>query len=63
MLLIVTMMIKYFSGARMTSNLAEDDGHEIVVEQERFGETWVVELEEEDGEAESDVLLRGCAER
>lgn len=44
------------------TNLAKEDGHEIVVEQERFWEAWIVELEEEDGEAESDVLLRGCAE-
>lgn len=47
----------------MTSNLAEEDGREVVVEQEGFREAWIVELEEKGGEAESDVLLRGCAER
>lgn len=46
----------------MTPNLAKEDGHEVVVEQEGFWEAWIVELEEEDGETESDVLLRGCAE-
>lgn len=47
----------------MTSNLAKEDGHEVVVKQEGFGEAWIVKLEEEDGEAECDVLLGGCAER
>lgn len=56
------MINKYLSGGWRTSNLAKEDGHEVVVEQEGFGEAWIVELEEEDGETESDVLLRRCAE-
>lgn len=65
MLLNTTIMIivcYYVIGGWMTSNLAKEDGHEVIVEQEGFGEAWIVELEEEDGEAKCDVLLRRCAE-
>lgn len=40
------------------SDLAEEDGHAVVVEEEGLWKAWVVELEEEGGEAQSDILLR-----
>lgn len=40
------------------SDLAEEDGHAVVVEEEGLWKARVVELEEEGGEAQSDILLR-----
>lgn len=40
------------------SNLAEEDGHAVVVEEEGLWKARVVELEEEGGEAQSNILLR-----
>lgn len=40
------------------SNLAEEDGHAVVVEEEGLWKARVVKLEEEGGEAQSDILLR-----
>lgn len=39
-------------------HLAEEDGHEVVVDQEGLREVRVVKVEEERGEAQRDVLLR-----
>lgn len=44
------------------TDLAEKNGHEVVVDQEGLREMRVVEVEEERGEAERDVLLRRGAE-
>lgn len=40
------------------SNLAEENGHEVVIDQEGLWEVWIVVVEEECGEAQCDVLLR-----
>lgn len=40
------------------SNLAEEDGHTVVVKEKGLWKVRVVELEEERGEAQGDVLLR-----
>lgn len=42
----------------MCLNLAEENGHEVVVDEKGLGEVRVVEVEEECGEAQCDVLLR-----
>lgn len=42
-------------------HLAEDDGHEEEVEQQRLGQMAVVEGEEEDGEEDRHVLVGGTA--
>ena len=42
-------------------HLAEDDGHEEEVEQERLGQVGAVEGEEEDGEENGGVLVGGAA--
>lgn len=47
---------------RRCPNLAEEDGHEVVVDEEGLREVWVVKVEEERGEAQRDVLLRWGAE-
>lgn len=39
-------------------NLAEENGHKVVVDEEGLREVRVVEVEEECGEAQCDVLLR-----
>lgn len=54
------MIIKEDLSGGWTTNLAKEYGHKIIVDQESLGEAWIVKLEEEDGEAKSDVLLRGC---
>ena len=50
-------------GGASPSHLAEEDGHEVVVEQEGLGEVGVVEVEEERGETQRDVLQGRGAER
>lgn len=44
-----------------SSHLAEDDGHEEEVEQQRLRQMAVVEGEEEDGEEDCHVLVRRAA--
>lgn len=42
----------------MHPNLAEENGHEVVVDEEGLWEVWIVKMEEERGEAQCDILLR-----
>lgn len=42
-------------------HLAEDDGHQEEVEQQRLGQVAIVQREEEDGEEDGDVLVRRTA--
>lgn len=44
-----------------SSHLAENDGHEEEVEQQRLRQMAVIEGEEEDGEEDGDVLVGGAA--
>lgn len=44
-----------------SSHLAEDDGRQEEVEQQRFGQMAVVQGEEEDGEEDGDVLVSRTA--
>lgn len=49
-------------GDAVHPNLAEENGHEVIVDEEGLWEARVVEVEEERGEAQRDVLLRRGAE-
>ena len=42
--------------------LAEENGHEVVVNQEGLREVWIVKVKKERGEAQCDILLRRGAE-
>lgn len=55
-------VIKCGGGGVTRPNLAEENGHEVVVDEEGLREVWVVKVEEERGEAQRDVLLRWRAE-
>lgn len=44
------------------AHLAAEQGHEEVVKQKALGEAWVVEVEEQDGEGQGQVLLGWAAE-
>lgn len=44
-----------------SSHLAENDGHDEEVEQQRLGQMAVVEGEEEDGEEDCHILVGGTA--
>lgn len=44
-----------------SSHLAENNGHEEEVEQQRLGQMAVVEGEKEDGEEDGDILVGGTA--
>lgn len=44
-----------------SSYLAEDDGHQEEVEQQRLGQMPMVQGEEEDGEEDGDVLVSRTA--
>lgn len=46
----------------MHPNLAEENGHEVIVDEKGLWEVWIVKVEEERGEAQRDVLLRWGAE-
>lgn len=46
-----------------SSYLAEDDGHQEEVEQQRLGQMPMVQGEEEDGEEDGDVLVSRTAVR
>lgn len=54
-------VIMIMDEASCSSHLAEDDGHEEEVEQQRLRQVAVVEGEEEDGEEDGDVLVGGAA--
>lgn len=44
------------------AHLAAEQGHEEVVEQEALGQAWVVEVKEQDGEGQGQILLGRAAE-
>lgn len=58
----VAVWLERHKGAGLHPDLAKEDGHEVVVNEERLGEVRIVEVEEERGEAQRDVVLRRRAE-